>query len=421
MCKPKTYYKSYKIRLEPNNKQKTQFNQHAGVARHAYNIGLAYCNQKFKEGEKVPSAIDLHKWLVSTVKKENPWYYNSSKSSPQEALRHLEKAFKNFHRIQKASNYKELNFKYVDGVKVSSGLKGLPKFKKKSSKDSFYLDSTDIKINRDKIKLPKIGVVKMSESVDVKSIKNCTISRVANNWFIAFKVEFTPNRGGKRYDTIGVDLGITNLATLSDGTVIDNKKPLKLYLSRLKTLNQSLNRKFRLGEGYQSKNYFKTKLKIDKIYKKISNIRKDNIHKVTTMITKNYNTVVIEDLDVKDIAKNKLISQSIMDVSPYEFRRQLMYKMSWYGGELIIANRFYPSSKLCSSCGSKAKNLQMSDRVYKCEDCSIELDRDLNASINLNKLAVRPTVSAFGGNSTHEDGVEFTCELGIKHKKFIFL
>ena len=139
-------YKSFKIRLEPNNKQATLFLQHCGVARHAYNIGLAYCNDLFKSGEKIPNAITLHKWLVAIVKKENPWYYDSSKCSPQEALRDLEKAFKNFHRLQKKSGYT---------LKDKKGfLKGLPNFKKKGKKDSFYLEGA-IRIEKNLIKLLK--------------------------------------------------------------------------------------------------------------------------------------------------------------------------------------------------------------------------------------------------------------------------
>lgn len=211
-------YKSYKIRLEPNNKQVTLFSQHCGVARHAYNQGLAYCNDLFKEGVKTPSAIDLHKWLVAVIKKENPWYYNSSKYSPQEALRDLERAFKNFHRLQKKSGY---TLKDKKGL-----LKGLPNFKKKGKKESFYLEGA-IRIENNLIKLPKIGWVKLSENVDVETIKNCVISRKAGNWFISFKTEYTPIKTDKKFNVVGVDLGIKTLATLSNEEVFDNLKPYK--------------------------------------------------------------------------------------------------------------------------------------------------------------------------------------------------
>ena len=186
-------YKSYKIRLEPNNKQVTLFSQHCGVARHAYNQGLSYCNDLFKEGVKTPSAIDLHKWLVTVVKKENTWYYNSSKCSPQEALRNLEKAFKSFHRLQKKSGY---------SLKDKKGfLKGLPNFKKKGIKDNFYLEGS-IRIENGHVKLPKIGWIKMSEKVEVSSIKNCTISRISNEWFVSYKVEYTPTKTANNKKTL---------------------------------------------------------------------------------------------------------------------------------------------------------------------------------------------------------------------------
>ena len=167
-------YKSLKIQIEPNNKQREMFAQHAGVARHAYNQGLQYCNDLFTKGIKTPSAIDLHKWLVATVKKENAWYYDSSKCAPQQALRNLEKAFKKFHKIQKESKYNLRHEKIVKGVVIKGELKGLPNFKKKGQNDSFYLEDPNggIKIDKNKIKLPKIGWVKLAEDVDLTSVKN---------------------------------------------------------------------------------------------------------------------------------------------------------------------------------------------------------------------------------------------------------
>jgi len=198
-------YKSYKIRLEPNNKQETLFNKHAGVARHAYNVGLAYSNDYYELNKKTPSAIDLHKWLVATIKKDNPWYYEVSKCAPQKALIDLEAAFKNFYRLQKKNSYK---------LKDKKGrLQGLPKFKKKGVRDKFYLEGK-VRIENNKIKLPRIGWVKLSENISATAIKNCTVSRVANEWFVSFKTEYTPTTTPKKFKSVGVDLGVKTLATL---------------------------------------------------------------------------------------------------------------------------------------------------------------------------------------------------------------
>lgn len=405
-------YKSFKIRLEPNDKQLSMFAQHAGVARHAYNQGLSYCNDLFKQGLRTPSAIDLHKWLVATVKKENAWYYESSKCSPQEALRNLEKAFKSFHRLQKKSGY---------SLKDKKGnLKGFPNFKKKGIKDSFYLEG-QIRIVENKVKLPKIGWVKLSENLNGVSIKNCTISRISNNWFVSFKTEYEPVKTDKKDKTVGVDLGIKTLATLSNGETFNNLKPYKNAKKKLRKQQKEVSRRFIKGAKNQSNNYKKSVLKLSKIHAKVANVRKDGIHKITTYLAKNFYTVVIEDLKVSNMSKNHNLASAILDGGFYEFKRQLLYKKEWYGGNLIIANTYFPSSKLCSCCGSKKQFLKLSERKYTCINCNSVLDRDLNASKNLEKLAVSSTVLAFGDRSSASTEVQLVDELGIKHQMFTFV
>lgn len=407
-------YKSYKIRLEPNNKQVTLFSQHCGVARHAYNVGLAYCNDLFKEGVKTPSAIDLHKWLVAVIKKENPWYYNSSKCSPQESLRNLEKAFKSFHRLQKKSGY---------SLKDKKGfLKGLPNFKKKGVKDSFYLEGS-IRIENGYVKLPKIGWIKMSEKVEVLNIKNCTVSRISNEWFISFKTEYVPIKTVKIFNNVGVDLGIKTLATLSNEEVFDNLKPYKNAKKKLRKQQKEVSRRFVKGAKNQSNNYKKSVLKLTKTHAQVANVRLDNLHKITTYLAKNFETVVIEDLKISNMVKNHNLAPAILDGGFYEFKRQLLYKKEWYGGTVILANTYYPSSKLCSSCGSKKEVLKLSEREYACTECSTVIGRDLNASRNLENLTVSSTVTAFGDESSDSVKTEFQLvdELGIKHQMFTFV
>lgn len=404
-------YKSFKIRLEPNNKQKSLFKGHAGVNRHAYNNGLSYCKDLYSKGEKTPSAFELHKWLVATIKKEYSWYYNYSKCSPQKALIDLETAYKNFHKIQKKSGY---------SLKDEKGrLKGFPNFKKKGIKDSFYLDGS-IKIQDKKIKLPRIGWVNLSEYIKVSNIKNCVISRIANDWFIAFKVEHNPIKTEKKYKSIGIDLGIKTLATLSNGEEFINLKPYKNAKIKLRKQQKKVSRRFVRGAEKQSSNYKKSVLKLSKTHKTISDVRKDSIHKLTTYLAKNFETVVIEDLAVKNMSKNHNLASAILDSGFFEFKRQLLYKKQWYKGNVIIANRFFPSSKLCSVCGVKNINLKLSQRTWVCEN-NHKLNRDLNASVNLEKLAMSSIVSAFGDESSTDNSVQFVDELGIKHQIFIFV
>ncbi len=396
------------------------FAKHAGVARHAYNQALAYCNDLFKKEEKIPSAIDLHKWLVATVKQENKWYYEVSKFTPQESLRNLETAFKNFHRFQKKSGYKELHYKIINGVKTSIGLKGLPRFKKKGQNDSFYLEGA-IRIENNKIKLPKIGWIKISEEISASTIKNCTISRKADDWYISFKTEYLPFKTTKKNEVVGVDLGVKTLATLSNGEVFENQKPYKNAKQKLRKQQKEVSRRFIIGAESQSSNYKKSVLKLAKSYAKVANIRKDCLHKLTTYLSKNFETIVIEDLKVKNMVKNRKLSSAILDGGFFEFKRQHLHKKEWYGGNVIIADRFYPSSKLCSNCGYKKDKLKLSERKYICDSCSFEIDRDLNASINLEKMAVSSTVTAFGDGSSAQFCVQPVDELGIKHQMLTFV
>jgi putative transposase len=405
-------YKSFKIRLEPNNKQTTLFLQHCGVARHAYNVGLTQCNNLFKSGEKIPSAMTLHKWLVSDIKKEHPWYYKSSKCAPQEALRDLEKAFKNFHRLQKKSGYT---------LKDKKGnLKGLPNFKKKGKKDSFYLNGA-IRIKDKLIRLPRIGWVKLSENINVEDIKNCVISRKANEWFVSFKIEYTSIKTEKKFNVVGVDLGIKTLATLSNGEVFQNIKPYKNAKKKLRKQQKEVSRRFVKGAKNQSNNYKKSVFKLAKTHAQVANVRLDNLHKMTNYLAKNFETVVIEDLKVSNMVKNHNLASAILDGGFFEFKRQLLYKKEWYGGSVILANTYFPSSKLCSCCGSKKEVLKLSEREYACTECSSVMDRDFNASKNLENLAVSSTVTAFGDKSSDSKEFQLVDELGIKHQMFTFV
>ena len=367
----------FKTELKLNNKQRTELAKHAGVARHAYNWGLGLTkdilnhNQKNPEEKiKFPSAIDLHKWLVAMVKPENPWYYESSKCAPQFALRQLREAWaRAFNKVSKP-----------------------PRFKKKGRNDSFTLDGTIKVVAHFKIQVPKIGRLRTYERLPLGyKPKTVTISRKADSWFISYKLEVESSPIPKSVAKVGVDLGIKTLAYLSTGIVFEGAKAYKRYEKRLSRL-QWLNRNKVIG----SKNGQKAQLKIAKLHAKIANIRQDTLHKLTTYLAKNHGEIVIEDLNVSGMLKNGKLAKAIADMGFYEFRRQLEYKCKLYGSKLVIADRFFPSSKTCSNCGWHNPDLKLSDRWFLCVGCGSFLDRDWNASLNLANTVSHTEIEACG-------------------------
>ena len=400
--------KGFKTRLNFTKEQEILAAKHAGIARSAYNWGVEVCRKSYEETKKVPSGFDLGKKHVKEVKSVNSYFYEVSNKSAKKSLLDVDVAYKNFHNLQKKSNYS--NFKEIkkNGVVIKKELKGLPQFKKKGVNDSFYLEgSTDInygiKIENNKIKLPKFGWVKLYEkNIQLTSpIKNVTISRKSNQWFISFKQEFEPIHIIKTEGIVGVDLGIKTLATCSNGKIFPSIKPFKKYKRKLKILQRRVSKKFLKGASKQSNNYKKAQLKVSKLHLKISNIRQDYTHKITSHLTKNHSEIVIEDLNIKGMSKNHKLASAILDGGWYEFRRQLSYKSEWYGSKLTVVNRFYPSSKTCSNCNEIKKDLKLKDRVFCCSKCGHKIDRDLNASMNLKKMAVGYIASTCGETQTN--------------------
>ena len=362
--------RAYKTQLNPNNRQITDLMKSLGAARWAYNWALAKKKESFDKKEKIPNAIELHRELNKLKQSEIPWMYQSSKTSPQNALRDCDKAFQNF---------------FVRCKKKVKGKKGFPKFKsKKNEKQSFRLDGA-ISVESDCIKLPRIGKLKLAEKdyipTDCK-ILSATVSKRAGKWFVSVQVE-TPDREHSiaKNEVIGIDLGIKSLATCSDGTTYGNPRALKKNLKRLKSKQKQLSRK---KKG--SKNYGKTKQKLAKLHYHISNIRKDCLHKITSEIIQKANVIILEDLKVSNMMKNHCLAQAISDVGLHEFRRQIEYKAKWNNRKVIFADTFYASSKLCSCCGWKKSDLKLTDRVFECKMCDNKMDRDLNASLNLKQI-----------------------------------
>lgn len=359
---------SRKIELKPNNSQQTLFRKHIGTARHAWNWGLRICMdvleirkaEKLANGKaetKLPTAIDLHKRLVAEVKSVNPWYYESSKSSPQQALRDLESAFKRMHK--------------VPGTKF-------PRFKKRGDKDSFMLEQSRAReFTEKKIKLPIIGWVRTKESIPTGCvIKSVTISTRAGRWFMAFKMEVPAPVPTENTSIVGVDLGIRTFATLSTGETIAIPKQERLQKKLVRLQRQHSRRK--IGSGRRKR----TRSQIAAIHYRIANVRKDATHKLTSHVAKNHGVTVIEDLCVSGMIKNHHLAASIAASNFSEVRRQLVYKCEKHGSQLVVANRFFPSSQLCSCCGHRQKMPMKLDR-YNCPICGLSIDRDVNAAKNL--------------------------------------
>ena len=372
--------KAYKYEMDPTNQQRTILHRHAGVARFAYNWGLEQRIKLFEEQQgkaRFTDAMKQHKLLVSLKKTQFPWMYQSSKCAPQEALRNLHQAFKNFYR----------------GIKKGKKV-GFPKFKRKGVRDSFRLNGT-IKFSGRRIQLPRIGKVRLKEQRSCYyhgRILSVAVSRRAHKWFVSVTVEEEikdpkPIIG----NAVGVDLGIKTLATLSNGNTFPNPRALGRRIAKLRKLSKSLSRK---KKG--SNNREKAKLRLARMYLKIFNIRQDTLHKLTTYLAKSHSKIVIEDLCVSGMMKNRRLSRALADVGMYEFRRQLEYKCIWYGSELVIASRTFPSSKRCSACGHKKNELSLSEREYECEECGLKIDRDLNAALNLVTVSLPETLTARG-------------------------
>ena len=334
----------FKTELKLNNRQRTMLAKHCGVARHAWNWGLwltknilEYNKSHPDEKLNFPTAIDLHKLLVTLVKSENPWYYECSKSTPQQALMALRQAWK----------------------RCFNKTAGVPRFKKKGQRDSFTLEGTVKILGNNKIQVPVIGIFKTYERLPQVLTKSCTISRQADRWFISFRFDVEQQES---YQTtvVGVDLGIKALATLSTGEVIPGAKSYKKYAAKLSRM-QWLNRHKTIG----SNNWKKAQLKIARLHGKIANIRKDTLHKFTTLLAKNHGTVVIEDLNVSGMMANHNLATSIADMGFFEFRRQLTYKCQLYGSKLVVVDRWFPSSKTCSNWGIKKETLSLDERVFE--------------------------------------------------------
>jgi putative transposase len=360
---------AHRIALDPNNVQATYFTRACGVARFAYNWALAEWKRQYEAWKAnpslpKPSQYSLNRQLNAIKREQFPWMLEVTKCAPQKAIIHLGHAFENFF----------------------AGRAHYPQFRKKGVHDRFTLDNDQFDIDGCRIRIPKLGWVRMREPLRFAGkLMSATISRVADRWFVSITVD-TPDTShlqqAESQGVVGVDLGVSALATLSTGEVIPGPKAHATLLTRLKRLSRSLSRK---QKG--SANRKKAMVKLAKLHARIANIRADALHKLTTSLTRRFHTIGIEDLNVRGMVKNRHLARFIADMSFFEFRRQLEYKAAMRGGVVVVADRFFASSKTCSVCGHKFDVLPLSVREWACTDCGAVHDRDVNAAINLKKVA----------------------------------
>jgi putative transposase len=275
--------------------------------------------------------------------------------------------------------------------KARSKKLGFPQFKKKSEKQSYRLPNQKFSIKDGKIRLERIGYVKLIQDrqiPDDAKLLSVTISKTCTNkYYVSICVEQTITKKQKTNEDVGVDLGIKSFATLSNNDVIANPKYLRENQSKLIKIQKHYSRKEK-GSNRQKK----CRLRLAKLHEKIANQRNYFIHNVTSMLVNKFDNIVIEDLNVEGMVKNHNLAQALSDVSFGEFRRQLEYKALWYGKNVIVADRFSPSSKTCSCCGYIMKDLKLSDRTFSCPNCNTSMDRDLNAAINLKAFRVQNAI-----------------------------
>lgn len=369
--------KGHVIRLEPNNKQAAYFAKACGVARLAYNWALNEWQRQYQADKTYrdycttnnlpiddsqlnkPSQGKLRKQLNAIKREQYPFMLEVTKCSPQMAIIQLGDAFNRFFKGQA---------KY-------------PKSRKKGKDDRFTLSNDQFRIDGQRIKIPNLGWVKMSEPLrfDGKTL-SAKVFKKGGQWFVSVAVELAQviQPKPKTGKAVGIDLGIKDLLVLSNGMKIQAPKPLKTQLAKLRRLNKSLSRK---QKG--SNNREKAKTKLSRLHAKIGNIRSNSLHQITTYLVSEYDVLAIEDLNVSGMVKNRKLSRAISDLGFYELKRQLIYKANQWGKAVKSVDRFYPSTKTCHCCGHKVDELPLSVRMWQCPSCHTQHDRDINASMNI--------------------------------------
>jgi len=361
------------IRLDPTIKQANALARAAGVSRFTYNWALAEWTRQYQAGEK-PSALKLKKQFNAIKGDEFPWVYESPRDANSQAFADLGRAFSNF--FAPCSGKRK-------GPKIS-----YPKFKKRGVHDSFYVSNDKFSFRRrgkrGVVRLPVIGDVRTFEHLRFQGkVMSGRVFRQADKWFIAVNVDVAvdPVQHVHTHEIVGVDLGLKTAIVTSHGEVIDAPKPLKCKLKQLRREARLLSRREKGG-----KNRTKARIRLARLHQRIANIRKDFWHKVTTRLCCENQTVVIEDLSIAFMIRNRKLARAASDVSLGMFKPMMLCKSAALGGNIVVADRFFPSTQRCSCCGNSKtgeERLRLTDRVYKCAVCGCTGDRDVNAALNL--------------------------------------
>ena len=391
-----------KVALDPTPAQERLLLSHAGAARFAFNAGLAHVKAGIEAGDKLDwSFYSLVRWwnankdtLAVNQATGLVWWSQNSKEAYSMALRDLAQALSNWVKSRKGQR---------KGKRV-----GFPRFRTKNRVMRFaYSTGFTAPTAHDPygLKLPRIGRVHCMEDVSSRvgdaRVLRMTVSRRAGRWYASLTVEREEPavREALRGGAVGVDLGIKALATISDGTVIENPRYLRKSERRLKMAQKALSRKVK-GSHRRAK----ARVKVARLHAHVANCRADAINKATTMIARTYSTVCIEDLNVAGMVKNHRLAKAVSDAAFGEFRRQLEYKTASTGAALHVVDRWYPSSKTCSACGAVKAKLSLAERVYRCDGCGLVIDRDLNAAVNILVAGSAPeTVNAHRGTRSRSN------------------
>lgn len=363
--------RAYKYKMKPTFKQQECLNKAFGCCRFIYNWGLDKKIQSYKQEKKTIGYVELaHELTKLKNDGEHEWLKDVNNTSLQQSLRNLDAAFVRFFREKK----------------------GFPKFKskKKNIESAKYINAVHFNFDNWKVKIPKIGWVKLckNKTFDL-SMKYGTLTvskdKCGDYWcsIVVYDVEEKPKTKVSIDKSVGIDLGIKDYAILSDGTKYANPKFLEKGQKRLKTLQHRFARTQKKSNRHEA-----LRLKVAKCHRDIANRRSDFLHKLSSMLTEQYDTICLEDLNVEGMMKNKHLSNSIQSAAWSEFVRQLKYKSDWYGKNVIFIGRFEPSSKTCSKCGYVKSDLQLNDREWVCPKCGEKLDRDVNAAINIRDFAL---------------------------------
>ena len=353
---------SHKIRIFSNKEQEVFLKKSCGVARFAYNWGLAEWERQYKTGEK-PNYLKLKKQFNRIKQPEFPFVCEVSKCCAETAFANLGRAYKNF--FGKRSKY--------------------PNFKKKGIHDSFGLNNLNFQIEGNHIKLAKMTLMRMAEPLRFDGkIMSGTVSRVADKWYISIAVEIhkdmTLPKTGKY---VGVDLGVKDVAITSDGYKFANPRWINKSEKKLKRLQRELARR-----KIASKRRERTRLRLARHHDRVANQRKDWLHKITTYLVRNYDVISLEDLNVRGMTKNHSLAKAITNVAFGEFNRQIEYKAQMYGRRIYRVDIFFPSSKTCSVCGCIQEKMPLNVREWTCPECGAHHDRDINAAANLLRQAM---------------------------------